>query len=156
MAWKPVSSKNSQVASESFDNPQTPLTPTPEPESDSIPVSAPARPIPTIYDVPDKDIPIIETLVSRLTPEQKARIGKAFKKELPELAPSLAGGIVKLPNGAVRVEITLDRDVVEQLTSWAEATNETLYDTIQRFSSDGISAYLASFGQANYTEPPAR
>ena len=149
-----------QNAPNSWEEPaQEPVQQPTTPQMDVTPAEAPPEPkkavstLPQVFSVKDEDIDLMSRFVSNLTPAQLAVFKQKAAKVAPELGVPLETGLTELSNGEIRATITLDRDLAETMKNWADATGEGLLETIQRFVTDGVNAYIASFSSGLYTEP---
>ena len=151
--------KNQPANSWDVESLPSPLEAPAAPPVAPTPAEAPPEPkkavstLPQVFSVKDEDIDLMSRFVSNLTPSQLAIFKQKAAKVAPELAVPLETGLTELSNGEIRATITLDRDLAETMKNWADATGEGLLETIQRFVTDGVNAYIASFSSGLYTEP---
>jgi hypothetical protein len=98
--------------------------------------------------VPAPAIPAATLNIDDLTPDQLARI-----RQLAVARGIAVGeGTGKLPDGSLRVVVTLEPMTVEQLELWAESDNLTLEEEAQRRISESLQNYL--YGDWSSTPEP--
>jgi len=125
-------------------------TPTPATEATAAPISATATPTPTPAPMPDLNL---DNLLSSLTPDQLAKIRGLAAESGLAVAPKSSG---KLPDGSMIVSVTLDPQVVEQLSMWAEGDGLDLEAEAQMRVEESLKNYMFGDWSAMKVEPAGK